>query len=567
MSFPRAAEFKRRDFLRLATVGVGGALLLEACAPSSPAPSAPKPAAQGTASGSGSGPLPTYIAQSGGPRPDLHSTDSRITDGFLHFPKEPTKSWTGGPPGSGSTVNVFMAGYYPPPSPRDQNATWKAIEKELNATVTMTITPNADYPARLQVAMAGNDLPDTIHVVGTVVSLISDQFVQSQCADLTPYLAGDAAKDYPNLAAIPSYAYKGAGGIFGNKLYGIPIHRYMPAFWFFRNAEIWDAEIGVDTVPRDAEDFRKILQQLNRPQENRYAIGNVGPVGQNMWGIVSFLEMFGAPNMWSLDASGKLVRDRETEQYKAALGYMKDLIGGGLYPPDMQTAGDSRGQMLAGRFVVSNEAFGNGWNDLWRRGLQTNPQRHFTIVKPFSATAGGKPQHFITGGTVAYNLVKKGPADRVKEILRIMNYLAAPFGTQEDLLLSYGLRDQDYSVGPEGDPVPTREGLASAGYVPWQYIAHRPYVWYQADLPGYAQAAVDVEQTLVGIGVADPTRGFHSATQSRKGVAADQAFFDGVADILFNRRPIGEFDGLVNDWRTNAGDAIRKEFLDEINAR
>jgi len=28
-------------------------------------------------------------------------------------------------------------------------------------------------------------------------------FLQSQAADLTPYLAGDAAKDYPNLAAIP----------------------------------------------------------------------------------------------------------------------------------------------------------------------------------------------------------------------------------------------------------------------------------------------------------------------------------------------------------------------------
>jgi hypothetical protein len=114
--------------------------------------------------------------------------------------------------------------------------------------------------------------------------------------------------------------------------------------------------------------------------------------------------------------------------------------------------------------------------------------------------------------------------------------------------------------------VPTREGLTTAAYVPWQYIAHRPYVWYQADLPGYVQAAFDVEQILVNIGVPDPTRGFHSATQSRKGVAADQTFYDGVADILFNRRPFADLDTLVNEWRTTAGDAIRKEFLDEINA-
>ncbi len=415
--------------------------------------------------------------------------------------------------------------------------------------------------------MAGNDLPDVMHVVGTVVNLIGNQFVQAQSADLTPYLAGDAAKDYLNLAAVPPYAYKGAGGVFDNHLYGIPIHRYLPAFWFFRNTDIWDQEIGPDAAPKDADDFKKILQQLNRPQESRWSIGNFGqPVSERMYGLTSFLEMFGAPNGWGMDPNGKLVRDRETEQYKAALSYLKELIGQGLYPPDIQTGSDSRGAYLQGRFVVSNEAFGNGWNDMWRRGLQLNPAKHFNIIKPFTANASSKPQHFITGGTVAYNIIKKGSADRVREILRIMNYLAAPFGTQEDSLLTYGLRDQDFSVDANGNPAPTQAGIANSQYVPWQYIAHRPYVWYQADLPGYAQAAFEVEQTLVAIGVADPTRGFHSATQSRKGVAADQTFHDGIADILFNRRPFSDLDTLVNDWRTNAGDQIRTEFLTEINA-
>jgi putative aldouronate transport system substrate-binding protein len=285
-----------------------------------------------------------------------------------------------------------------------------------------------------------------------------------------------------------------------------------------------------------------------------------------MYGIVSFLEMFGAPNVWALDASGKLVRDRETEQYRAAISYMKDLMSSGLYPPDFQTAGDSRGAYLAGKFVVSNEAFGNGWNDFWRRGLQQTPARHYTIIKPFAAGAGAKPQHFITAGTIAYNIIKKSSPERIKEILRIMNYLAAPYGTQEDLLLTYGLRDQDYTVDAAGNPAPTPAGIANSTYVPWQYISHRPYVWYQADLPGYAQAAFEVEQTLVAVGVSDPTRGYHSPTQSRKGVAADQTFHDGVADILFNRRPFSDFDQLVADWRTSAGDAIRKEYLDEITA-
>jgi putative aldouronate transport system substrate-binding protein len=556
-------DLSRREFLRLAgggaaAVSIGSSLLAEAC--SQPAP----PASPATlAPVSGSGVLPTYLPPSGGPKPDFRSTDARITDGFVKYPT-PARTWTAAAPGSGGTLNVFVPAYYPPPTPRDQNPTWKEVEKVLNTTVNMTITPMADYSSRLQVVMAGSDLPDTMHVVGTVANLISPQFAQTQCSDLTPFLAGDAARDYPNLAAIPGYAYKGAGGVFGNQLYGIPIHRYLPAFWFFRNIDVWDAEIGADVVPRDAEDFKKILQQLNRPQEDRWAIGNYGPNGSTMYGIISFVEMFGAPNMWAINPAGRLVRDRETDQYKAAISYMKDLIASGLYPPDIQTGGDSRGAYIAGKFVVSNEAFGNGWNDLWRRGLQQKPPRRFTVIKPFSASVSGKPQHFITAGTVAYNLVKRSSPERTREILRIMNYLAAPFGSQEDLLLTYGLRDQDYTLDADGNPVPAQAGLNNASYVPWQYVAHRPYVWYQADLPGYAQAAFEVEQVLVGVGVADPTRGFHSATQSRKGVVADQTFYDGIADILFNRRPFGDYDQLVADWRTQAGDAIRQEYLEEL---
>src|SRR5262245_41147592 len=368
---------------RRGAIQLGGAAVAlsvaAACTPQTPSQLTPAAASTGAT-------LPTYIPAQGGPKPDFHSADPRITDGFVNYPTTNTKSWTAAPPGSGGTFNVFVPAYYPQPAPRDQNQTWQAVEKALNSQVTMIITAMADYSTRLQVVMAGNDLPDTIHVVGTVANLISPQFVQAQCADLTPYLGGDAARDYANLAAIPGYAYQAAGGIFDTRLYGIPIQRYLPTFWFFRNSDIWDAELGADTAPRDAADFKKILQQLNRPQESRWAIGNYagGPNGPTMYGIQGFLQMFGVPNMWALDASGKLVRDRETDQYRAALGFMKDLMGAGLYPPDIQTAGTSRDGFLAGRFVVSTEAFGNGWNDFWRRGLQQNPQRHYTIIKPFA---------------------------------------------------------------------------------------------------------------------------------------------------------------------------------------
>jgi hypothetical protein len=40
--------------------------------------------------------------------------------------------------------------------------------------------------------------------------------------------------------------------------------------------------------------------------------------------------------------------------------------------------------------------------------------------------------------------------DRIEELLRIMDFLSAPFRTQEDLWLQYGLPDVDYTLDSGG---------------------------------------------------------------------------------------------------------------------
>jgi putative aldouronate transport system substrate-binding protein len=195
-----------------------------------------------------------------------------------------------------------------------------------------------------------------------------------------------------------------------------------------------------------------------------------------------------------------------------------------------------------------------------------NPPNHYKMLKPFPAADGGKPQAFMTGGFVAMNALKKSSPERIKELLRIMNFLAAPFGSQEDLLLTYGIKDQDYSLDARGNPAPTPEGINRAGYVPWRYIAQHPYLNYQADLPGFAKASWEAAQNLIPLGVYDPTLGTYSPTNFGKGATANIAWSDGVRDILLNRRPLSDYDALTKTWATTAGDQIRKEFTDALKA-
>ena len=58
------------------------------------------------------------------------------------------------------------------------------------------------------------------------------------------------------------------------------------------------SEIGVGYVPKDADDFKHVLQQLNRPNEGRWATGSYQGVAYD---ILFYASMFGAPNKWRLD--------------------------------------------------------------------------------------------------------------------------------------------------------------------------------------------------------------------------------------------------------------------------
>ena len=561
----------RRDFIR---ASAASALLLSAaCAPTAPSSGSNTSTTTTTASTGKGNPYPTYAPLANGPKPDYHTEDPRFDDGFDNYPANPIKT-VAEKPGAGSTVNVLNRAYFPPPTPFDQNPTWQEVNRQLNANMNINVVPSPDYQTKFVTTMASDDLPDFMHIYnGYALAPNLPAFFKAKCADLTLYLAGDAAKEYPNLAAIPMYAWKNSVSAIDGSLYLIPIQRHLPIFpsfggYFFANTDIWNKEIGEGYVPRNADDLKRILLQLNRPQDGRWAIGNQAGASTASEGgpfaLSAYAAMFGAPHNWKIDSAGKLIRDRETEEFKAAVGYLRDLMASGVFPPDVATIAQTRPQHAQGRFVMAVDGYGNSWIDLWRQGAQF--RNRFHMLKPFAAADGGKPQAFLSHGFISMNVLKKASADRIKELLRIMNFLAAPFGSQEDLLLSYGLKDQDYTLDAKGNPVPTPEGISRASYVPWRYIAQHPYVNYQADLPGFARAAYDAQQMLMPLGVSDPTDGYFSATAWGKGQTADVHFQDGVIDIILGRRQLSEYDDLVKAWQNEAGETVRKEFMDSMAA-
>jgi putative aldouronate transport system substrate-binding protein len=550
-----------------------GVPLLAACAPSPLTPSAARPAAVATTSGAtGNTVFPTYVAATNGPKPAFPASGPMYDDGFDAYPANPVKAIPGDPPGTGSTVNIMSVQLFPPPTVYEQNQAWQAVNKALNATVKYEIVTAADYPVKLGTVMAGNDLPDLLYLYtrpGASSTLAAaagvPQFLQSQAADLTPFLGGDAAKDYPNLAAIPTQAWKNAGCAYQGHLYLIPIHRYLPAFMWLKNAPVYDKAFGADYVPKNADDFKRVLQTLTRPNEDFYGIS--GAQGSTMW-LPQFSQLFGAPNGWRLESGGKLTKDWETPEYRETLGWVRDLYASGVFHPNSMTFASgvvARGQFAASKFGIWLDPI-NGWQDAWRQALQSSQPFDVHMIPPFAAHDGGKPQHFVTGGHLWGTAIKKGSDDRVKELLRIMNWLAAPFGSQEDQLLTFGVTPTDYTLDAKGNPTLTQQGNADANYVPWKYTTQHPFVFFTPDLPNYAQIMSDAEKAVISAAVSDPTFGQVSATNFSKGFNLTQTMTDGLTDIVVGRRPLTDFDQMVKDWQNNGGETIRQEYMQSISS-
>ena len=189
------------------------------------------------------------------------------------------------------------------------------------------------------------------------------------------------------------------------------------------------------------------------------------------------------------------------------------------------------------------------------------------MIPPFAAHDGQKPTHYLNAAHLGATAIKKTTPERTKELLRILNWLAAPFGSREDLLLSYGVEGPDYVLDPNGSPVLTKRGNPDANYLPFKYIAQRPSVLYLPDIPDYTQILADAEKQLIPIGVADPTVGFVSPAAVRQGVVLNQTLMDGTRDIILGRRPFADYDQLVNDWRSGGGETIRKELQDALASK
>jgi len=500
--------------------------------------------------------LPTYVPYAGAKPDSPGSTNGMVDAGYKAYPSTRPKS-VQSTPGDGSDINIMTYSTGAVPTALDQNPGWQEVNRQVGANLKVNITPFADYfGTKLQVTIAGGELPDLFFIIADPGITLIPEFFNARVADLTPHLSGDAVKDYPNLAAIPTRAWKTT--VYDAKIYGVPVPLRPYFWWYWVHQELLDQ--ASLKQPTNADELKQQLIQFTQAQQGVWGQGvEAGPIyAYGLW-MGLFTSIFGAPNNWAVDKNGKFTATFETDQYKAATSYVKDLYTAGIFHPDSSNYNtiSARDAFQARKFVFRYdglEMFG------WRKPpVQLTPAPNIQLVKPFGAN-GGPGSYWYGRPNFGYVVMPKTTSqDRIKMLLRVLNFLAAPFGTEEDLLLRFGVKDVEWTLNENGSPQFTEKGQAD--FMPWRNIVGpAPVAYLPVNAPEFPTLLQQWESDLAAVGIEDASVGLVSRTYAQKGATANRTLGDGFDDIITGRRPLTDYDSLVKDWLAGVGSAARSEY-------
>ncbi|WP_158602749.1 extracellular solute-binding protein [Jiangella rhizosphaerae] len=299
---------------------------------------------------------------------------------------------------------------------------------------------------------------------------------------------------------------------------------------------------------KTTDDFRDLCAELTAPQSGRWAMGPFGPTM-----MLLFWAAFGMPNNWRLESDGTLTKDWETDKYFAAVEYHLELSKQGYFHPDF--TGFSVTQ--------AKQAFSSGTTALYMDGLAAwrgfVEQERRTVdeigaMLPF-AQPGADPVFHVSSGIFGITALRQDDPAVVQDRLRLLDFLAAPFGTEEWFLLNYGVEGVDHEM-TNGLPVLTDKGIEEIRTM-FKFIGAPPGVMFSGQSPEWVEAQHAWAAAVIPAIIPDPTVGVYiEPVEDTTG--ALQAVYDAVADVTAERVSIGDFRKITENWTEKVGNETRE---------
>ncbi|MDT0402281.1 extracellular solute-binding protein [Streptomyces edwardsiae] len=545
----------RRSFLAssaVATAAVAGGMpLLAACGGSDGG------SRDGTTSGKDAKKiLPAYVA-SNVVTPDIPSKNGSAVGFTGRLALADLKTSVPKKLGKGGEVTVMSPFWGSPP--KDDNAYYTSMNDLIGVDVVWQNQDGNTYDQKLGAVLASSEVPDVVVVPGWNMTGKIPSAIIGKFADLGPYLSGDAVKEYPNLAAIPTDAWQRS--IFGGKLRGLPMpSSYVTGIVPLYRQDIFEKE-GYE-VPRSCDEFLALAKDATNAKAKRWACLDMKWTAFNAFGVLSGNEKSLGWN----EVDGKLVYRIETEEYLEALEWTRKLFAAGVVHPDARlgksNAADPGPKFAAGEFLIYNQDSSQWWSRTAEQATQ-NPEFRIWGMDIFGHD-GGDPALWAQNPASIFAFVnKKAPEAVIRDVLAVANVTAAPYGTKEYMATNYGVEGTHYTV-KDGVPTKTDQGNIDVmnAYVmvasPAATIAH-------PDFPDVAKGQVEWQQRM-GAFTKKPSFYGMQITEPARWTNLSNDFEQLEDDVVRGRKKVGDVQQAVSDWKSKGGDKLRdwyRKILDE----
>lgn len=514
-------------------------------------------------SGAGNGPaesnnagvlLPDYVPLKNGPVPNLPALSDGVLAGFLDYPANPV-AVTSGPPGDGSTVSMFLETFSPVAPAMAQNGYWQALNKAVGVTLDLQVVPGNDYTDKLNVLVAGGTLPDLTMISGIPPNLPA--LLEAEFEDMTPYLGGSAIKDYPLLANIPTVHWK--AGVYNGVLYGTPIPRSIMGNVFYYREDIV-SKMGLNPQPGSYAEFVTLCKELTDTKHNVWALTNAGAA-------MSFIQqMLGVGLNW-IDNGGKLTSTLELPQTEEALARTTELWKAGYIHPDSFSTASSAltttyKLWFNGGSAIMNVDSWTAWAPYYTENV-AGPSFKINGILPPPYDSGSKPLTWQQAPTFSFTAFKKASKSRIQELLKVVNWMSAPFGSAEYLQKTYGTEGVDW-VRKNGDIDQTATGVAQASGLSIGYMGSGPDVIYSPGVPQATEDCYAFMKKSIPMSVADPTLYLYSRTNGEKSLALNTIITNATNAIIQGQQPLSSWADAVKSWQTSGGNQVRTEFEEAL---
>ena len=470
------------------------------------------------------------------------------------------------------TIDI-MAPYFSEVPPEEDDRIDQALSELTGHDISVQWVPNSEYADKTNVTLAGDDIPDVM-----VIGAKDQSFVQTAEVggfwDLTDYLASG---DYPNLVT-ENPEVQEASSVNGT-VYGVYRARDVIRSCVIIRKD-WLDNLGLD-LPETTDDLMELARAFTEDdpdgngEDDTYGMINVEwPAAIGTGSPYDAIEVWhGAGNVWK-DVGGTLVPAFETEEWRQALEFERELVENGYLNPDYATMApeDWNTPFLNGEggIIIDVQSRAAQLVQLFK---EKDPEDFEYVALSGQLEGPNGTFTMPTTGYAGFLAIPKAGVQTEEQLEEVLTFLNDLNSTEAQNLLNHGIEGENYTV---------EDGLAVFDPEQQDFTDQVTGAWAQLGMnvagfnaypikqeTEFEQALYDLRLELQAQEVEDavfnPAAGLVSETYTTNGVQLDTMIADARIQYIDGQIDEAGLQDAIDQWHSSGGDDLIAE-LNELYA-